>query len=135
MPEKRQADAAKGQRLNAFNLEKGLAIQGYDPVAYFKQSKPVKGQETISYDWNGVKWLFSSEENKEDFKANPEKFFNNILFLNLCLKNRLKMVSEFLLNFLHWHFITQFGLHGGYGFSFNPTRNNMVKIAQIHIYV
>ncbi|MFY7829243.1 MAG: YHS domain-containing (seleno)protein [Flectobacillus sp.] len=52
----------------------GIAIRGYDPVAYFKQSKPVKGQETISYDWNGVKWLFSSEENKEDFKANPEKF-------------------------------------------------------------
>lgn len=52
----------------------GIAIRGYDPVAYFKQSKPVKGQETISYDWNGVKWLFSSDENKEDFKANPEKF-------------------------------------------------------------
>lgn len=52
----------------------GIAIRGYDPVAYFKQSKPVKGQETISHDWNGVKWLFSSEENKEDFKANPEKF-------------------------------------------------------------
>ena len=52
----------------------GIAIRGYDPVAYFKQNKPVKGQETISYDWNGVKWLFSSDENKEDFRANPEKF-------------------------------------------------------------
>jgi hypothetical protein len=43
----------------------GIAIRGYDPVAYFKQSKPVKGQETISHDWNGVKWLFSSEETRK----------------------------------------------------------------------
>ncbi len=52
----------------------GIAIRGYDPVAYFKQNKPVKGIETIAYDWNGVKWLFYSDENKEEFKANPEKF-------------------------------------------------------------
>lgn len=52
----------------------GIAIRGYDPVAYFRQSKPVQGKESISYEWNGAKWLFSSDENKEDFKANPEKF-------------------------------------------------------------
>lgn len=52
----------------------GTAIKGYDPVAFFTESKPVKGQETLSYEWNGAKWLFSSKENMDRFKANPEKY-------------------------------------------------------------
>jgi YHS domain-containing protein len=50
------------------------AIQGYDPVAYFKDSKPVKGKNEFTYDWKGSKWYFSSQENLNDFKASPEKF-------------------------------------------------------------
>jgi YHS domain-containing protein len=52
----------------------GQAIQGYDPVAYFKDSKPVQGKNEFIYDWKGSKWYFSSQENLNDFKANPEKF-------------------------------------------------------------
>jgi YHS domain-containing protein len=49
----------------------GFAINGYDPVAYFKQGKPVPGNPAIAAEWNGAKWLFSSEENKAAFLADP----------------------------------------------------------------
>lgn len=50
------------------------AIRGYDPVAYFKVSKPVKGKSNFKTRWNGSTWLFSSQANLDDFKANPAKF-------------------------------------------------------------
>ena len=51
----------------------GKAIKGYDPVAFFKESKPVMGKDGLSYQWKGVTWLFSTPENLKSFKANPEK--------------------------------------------------------------
>jgi YHS domain-containing protein len=51
-----------------------MAIQGYDPVAYFKQAMPVSGRPEYSYKWKGAVWQFSSQMNLDDFKANPEKF-------------------------------------------------------------
>jgi len=54
--------------------DNGHAIKGYDTVAYFTENKPVKGDEKYSYEWNYGKWLFSSQENLELFKANPEKY-------------------------------------------------------------
>jgi YHS domain-containing protein len=57
-----------------FNLEKGLAIKGYDPVAYFTQSRAVKGLEQLSYTHKGVKYYFSSEANRKTFVANPEAY-------------------------------------------------------------
>lgn len=51
-----------------------LAIQGYDPVAYFKESKPVQGKKEFSHVWKDATWQFSSQENLTTFKANPEKF-------------------------------------------------------------
>lgn len=52
----------------------GIAINGYDAVAFFKDSKPVKGLNNLSYSWKNVNWLFASKENLESFKANPETF-------------------------------------------------------------
>ena len=52
----------------------GLAIKGYDPVAYFKDSKPVKGDAAFSFDWNGATWRFSSAENLAAFQAAPENY-------------------------------------------------------------
>jgi hypothetical protein len=51
-----------------------LAINGYDPVAYFKDSKPVQGKKEFTYRWRDADWIFSSAENLDDFKTNPEKF-------------------------------------------------------------
>ncbi|WP_420602351.1 YHS domain-containing (seleno)protein [Flagellimonas sp.] len=50
------------------------AINGYDPVAYFTHNEAVLGNETYTYDWNNAKWNFSSEENKQLFTENPEKY-------------------------------------------------------------
>lgn len=50
------------------------AIDGYDPVAFFKEQKPMKGNKEFVYDWNGTKWYFSSQANLDEFKANPEKY-------------------------------------------------------------
>src|SRR5436190_21093437 len=61
------------QQPRIYSTEHG-AIQGYDPVAYFKQSKPVKGIRSISYRWNEATWYFSSEENLNAFKKSPEKY-------------------------------------------------------------
>ena len=62
-------NAAK--RLEQFNLENKTAIQGYDPVAYFKQSKAVKGKKEITASYEGVTYNFSSQANKETFLKNP----------------------------------------------------------------
>lgn len=51
-----------------------IAINGYDPVAYFLQDKPVKGSDEFSFEWKGAIWHFSSSENKEVFVASPEKY-------------------------------------------------------------
>jgi len=52
----------------------GKAIKGYDPVAFFTDSKPVMGADSLSYSWNGATWLFSSRQNLQRFKADPEKY-------------------------------------------------------------
>ena len=51
-----------------------LAIRGTDPVAYFTQGRPVEGKAEYEYRWQGAIWRFSSAENLEKFKANPEAY-------------------------------------------------------------
>jgi len=57
-----------------FNLSDGLAIKGYDPVAYFTVGKAVKGSKDLSVYSVGATYYFSSAANKELFKANPDKY-------------------------------------------------------------
>ena len=52
----------------------GLAIRGYDAVAYYQQSAPVKGSSQFSYQWRGATWLFASAENRDRFQADPERY-------------------------------------------------------------
>lgn len=52
----------------------GLAIKGYDPVAYFVDQKAMKGVVSLTFDWKGSKWLFATKENLEAFKKEPEKY-------------------------------------------------------------
>lgn len=65
---------------NAFAIDRihenlfGSAIDGYDPVAYFKESKAVEGSNDFIHEWNDSKWYFSSAENKADFIADPGKY-------------------------------------------------------------
>ena len=59
------------KRKTQFNLEKGVAIQGYDPVAYFTQNKAVKGKSSIASTYEGVTYNFSSQTNKALFEKAP----------------------------------------------------------------
>jgi YHS domain-containing protein len=52
----------------------GIAIKGYDPVAYFTESKPVKGERQFQHKWMGAKWQFSSAANRDLFAADPKKY-------------------------------------------------------------
>lgn len=61
-------------RVKHFNLEKGVAIQGYDPVAYFTQSKAIKGSKQFSVFAEGVIYYLSSSANKELFLKDYKKY-------------------------------------------------------------
>lgn len=52
----------------------GLAISGYDPVAYFSEGNPVKGISSYSHEWNGTTWQFSNDGNKQLFMNDPGKY-------------------------------------------------------------
>lgn len=54
--------------------ESGIAIDGYDPVAYFTDGQPVAGDQSVSADWNGATWRFASTANRDMFLANPAKY-------------------------------------------------------------
>lgn len=57
-----------------FETKTGIAIKGYDPVAYFTQNKPVKGVDAYVYEWQGAKWKFANQADLDAFKASPAKY-------------------------------------------------------------
>lgn len=62
------------KRVSVSNLENKVAIQGYDPVAYFIQKKAVKGRPTIATNYEGLTYYFSSQANKDIFSKTPASF-------------------------------------------------------------
>lgn len=52
----------------------GVAINGYDTVAYFTHSDAVEGSGDFTSDWNGATWQFSSAENRDLFEADPAQY-------------------------------------------------------------
>ncbi len=62
------------QRKKQFNTNDGLALQGYDAVAYFTQNKAIKGNKNFAVIYEGLLYHFTSVENKETFKKNPAKY-------------------------------------------------------------
>jgi YHS domain-containing protein len=61
------------KRIQSFNLTKGVAIQGYDPLSYF-QNTPLKGSESFHYTYLGVKYYFVNEKNRDEFISAPDKY-------------------------------------------------------------
>ena len=69
------AQDANALRKKQFNLgDGGVAVKGYDPVAYFRENKAVKGSKDLSVYYQGVIYYFSSAANKEEFKKSPDKY-------------------------------------------------------------
>lgn len=54
--------------------ERGLAIRGTDPVAYFREGRPVAGRAQFTHAWRGATWRFASAANRDAFAAAPETF-------------------------------------------------------------
>lgn len=52
----------------------GLAIEGYDPVAYFTDGEPRRGSPEWSYVWEGVRWRFADATHLALFAADPEAY-------------------------------------------------------------
>jgi YHS domain-containing protein len=52
----------------------GVAIQGYDPVAFFTDHKPVKGDPKFVSKRDGAIYFFASKEHKQLFNADPAKY-------------------------------------------------------------
>lgn len=61
-------------RTKEFNVEKGVALRGYDPVAYFTQHKAIKGNKQFSASAVGVTYNFSSAANKDLFIKDYKKY-------------------------------------------------------------
>lgn len=52
----------------------GVILKGYDPVAYVKQGKAVKGKPSLSSNYRGATYYFASKGDKADFDQSPAKF-------------------------------------------------------------
>ena len=52
----------------------GMAIRGYDPVAYFTEGKPVAGKPEFTHVWKSATWYFSSAANRDKFRQDPERW-------------------------------------------------------------
>lgn len=57
-----------------FLNRQGVALGGYDAVAYFTESRPVKGDPAFEYSWDGAKWRFVSAEHRDRFAREPQRY-------------------------------------------------------------
>lgn len=62
-------------RKKEYNLgQAGLALEGYDPVAYFTKQKAIEGKKDFTLVTDGVTYRFANSLNRDLFKANPSKY-------------------------------------------------------------
>jgi YHS domain-containing protein len=65
---------AGGALAGDFFEKEGVAIRGYDPVSYFKESKPVRGAPAHKAEFRGSTFHFASQANRDAFAADPAKY-------------------------------------------------------------
>ena len=69
-----QAYPTLAKEAPVYSESANIAINGFDPVAYFVAGKPVQGDSKVSTSFNGATWVFASEANRALFVANPAKY-------------------------------------------------------------
>jgi YHS domain-containing protein len=57
-----------------YNTASGIALKGYDPVAYIQDAKAMPGDSEFTLAWGDASWQFSSAENMTLFEENPEAY-------------------------------------------------------------
>ncbi|MEI6410493.1 MAG: YHS domain-containing (seleno)protein [Bacteroidota bacterium] len=68
-------DAAPKGKTYLVNIDdKGIILDGYDPVAFFTDHKPVKGDERYNFSYHDATYWFATEDHKKMFADNPEKY-------------------------------------------------------------
>ena len=73
------------QTKTLLNLDKtGVAIQGYDPVAFFTDNKPVKGKPEFRARHNGALYYFASKEHRDLFEERPGQ-------IRTCVRRLLRL--------------------------------------------
>jgi YHS domain-containing protein len=68
------SSASPGTPIHPVNTEGGVALKGYDPVAYFGAGRATRGTEAHTHRWQGATYRFASADNLERFKADPERY-------------------------------------------------------------
>lgn len=69
-----KARAEAPRPVNTLGSPDGIAIRGYDPVAYFRDGGPRPGKPAFSLRHGGATWHFASAEHKALFEADPERY-------------------------------------------------------------
>lgn len=64
---------ARGNLVNVSGAS-GIALSGFDPVEFFQSPTPVNGSPMIRAEHAGATYLFASEQNRQVFEANPERY-------------------------------------------------------------
>src|ERR1051325_5347872 len=111
------------------NLDKsGVAIQGYDPVAFFTDGKPVKGKAEFLGRHNGAIYYFASKEHRDLFKADPAKY--EPVFGGYCAfgvsRNKLVEIDVDAFQIMDGHLLLQYSK--GVRDDFNKdTKGNLTK--------
>lgn len=54
--------------------DRGIAIGGYDVVAYHTDSKAVHGSDSFQFTWQGAQWMFTSAAHRNLFAKEPERY-------------------------------------------------------------
>jgi len=65
---------SQSKTIPALYTVKGLALEGYDAVAYFTDGIPTRGNSAHQIEWQGIQWRFSKPENAVAFAANPDRY-------------------------------------------------------------
>jgi hypothetical protein len=81
----------------ALAMDMPLAIQGYDPVAYFTDGKPTRGTPEFEYQWDEHTYRFANARNRDLFKADPVRYapqFGNFCAMALALGKIVKANPE-----------------------------------------
>ena len=67
--------ASAAQAVDPVYTSRGnVAVGSYDTVAYFMDNAAVRGEKSITHEWNGAVWRFATTENRDKFAAEPERY-------------------------------------------------------------
>lgn len=66
--------ARQGSMSGPFNATRGVALDGYDVVAYFEEGRPVRGTAAFAYAWQGATWRFATAARRDAFAKNPTAY-------------------------------------------------------------